>query len=313
MILRKGTIVSERFEIDGLVREPGGTAEVYHAHIRGNPEKKVVLKIAIPEKAHEGLSDYEILLIWEAEILKRAEWRHPGIVQIYPIPKNNKITYYSKAMEVDGHPQFFVMEPLFGDSLTHNMKKILTYPVEWRMELFYRIAITIAFIHAKGWGHRDIKPDNIVFRTPITQSKVPDPVLIDYALCTNGKETPSVIRKSMTMDYASHERVLQSLGHAIPDYPKESDIWSLAIVLYELITGKLPHRITNKSELKSKTTGNEIQKNIQDIPANIEKAPVFSQILREMVHENPNKRPTIEMIIQALDDEFPSPRIPVAK
>ena len=55
----------------------------------------------------------------------------------------------------------------------------------------------------------DVKPDNILFRELPTSSFVPQPVLIDFALASDGKSTLSLIRSSYTLEYASPERVMR--------------------------------------------------------------------------------------------------------
>lgn len=135
----------------------------------------------------------------------------------------------------DGQP-FVAMEFVDGvplDSYARDRK----LSINERIDLFRQICAGVAYAHRNLVVHRDIKPANILVTADGT------PKLVDFGiakLLSTAEELPSLTRtgeRAMTLDYASPEQVLgQSITTA-------SDIYSLGVVLYELLTGVAPYRV----------------------------------------------------------------------
>ncbi|HEX2956526.1 MAG TPA: protein kinase, partial [Chitinispirillaceae bacterium] len=200
-----------------------------------------------------------------------------------------------------------VMEYLRGKSLSENQAAINAYPLEWKLELFYRVLEAIAFLHQKGFAHRDLKPDNIVFRDPISQYQPPQPVLIDFALTTDGKDERELVDNSYTIGYASRERILRSMG--IDDVPPvdvlSEDVWSLGVILYEIITGQILFK-GNKEKIRTTIIRDAL--NIA-LPDDDERYEILTDFVHNMLHRNPEKRPPVKAILYALEEKFLPPRI----
>lgn len=207
-----------------IVREigRGGMGVVYEAEQR-QPRRRVALKVL----SCAG-TDARRTRQFQREIETQARLRHPAIA-----------TVYEGGQTADGR-HFFTMELVAGESLR-------TYVVRHnpglreRIELFVRIVEAVAYAHERGVIHRDLKPSNILVD--------PDgrPHLVDFGLArvadTDASFAPSLTEPGAllgTLPYMSPE---QARGeHDAVD--TRSDVYSLGVILYELLTGQPPYRIT---------------------------------------------------------------------
>jgi serine/threonine protein kinase len=299
----------DRYVIEkSLSHNHGGMASVFLGHVESDPQYKVAIKIAKTDPL--GNSHEDVLLQHEAELLKKWDWRHPAIVRLIPIElPGRKPEYMVRAANYPNNPWYMVMEYLRGNSLSENTKTIQKYPLEWKLELFYRILMPIVFLHQKGFAHRDLKPDNVIFRSPILVQNDPEPVLIDFALATDGSEKREVIDNSFTTAYASPERIIKSMpgGSAVEEDVLASDVWSLGVLLYEIVTGKL---LLKGHPDKIRTT--LIREKIEpDIPINDDRDQVLAVFIRAMLKKDPEKRPSIKQVLYALEERFLPPRIQI--
>lgn len=299
----------DRFVIEKVLSNSGGMSAVYLARVDGT-KHKVAIKVANTDPGAPSHED--ALLQWESDLLKQWDWRHSGIVRLHPIPlKDRKSEYAVKALNLNNQPWYMVMEYLRGNSLGQSLSIIHKYPLEWKLELFYHILLPLAFIHQKGYAHRDIKPDNIVFRTPISPDRYPEPVFVDFALATSGEEQRTIIDNSYTLEYASPERILRAMpmggDMAGPENVRASDIWSLGVVLYEILTGKLLFK-GNKDKIRTTIIREQID---LDLPIADEQGHVLAAFIRAMLNKEPNQRPSIKQIIYALEEKFLPPRIEI--
>lgn len=291
----------DRFIIENSLSESGGMSGVYLAKIE-NLRQKVAIKIANTDNL--GATHEDMLLDWEANLLKQWDWRHAGIVRIFPVPLlGGKTEYVVRAKDLPNNPWYMVMEYLPGDSLAKKLPELYKYPIHWKLELFYKILIPLAFIHQKNFGHRDIKPDNIVFRSSISPDIPPDPVLIDFALCTNGQEKREIIDNSYTLEYASPERLA-----GLEEDVKASDIWSLGVILYELLTGKLPIK-GSKEKIRTTIIRERIEVDKDEFSLPQEQGHILAAFIRAMLKKKPEERPDIRQVIYALEEKFLPPRI----
>lgn len=310
MAFRSGLIIAGKYKLEEPISHIGGTATVYLGGLVESSRHRVAIKFARSNAA--GAMPEDMLLDREAELLSRWDWRHPGIVRVFPIPlENHHATYSLNAIELPDRPRFMVMEFLSGKSMADNLKKIIKYPLGWKLEAFYHILTAVAHMHQIGFGHRDLKPENIVFREPINENNPPNPVLVDFALASNGKAQFSVVESSYTLEYASPERVLRSMGYEnLPPFPLEADIWSLGVILYELITGE---HLVKGSEDKVRTTiiKGTFSLDIDDSLTNnsSQAAKNLTYLIRNMLEPDPKHRPNSKQVMLALEELFPPPRL----
>ena len=309
MAIKNGTHL-DGYLISDCLSTSGGMSAVYLAE-KMDTKRKVAIKVAITDSNPNAAAHEDVLLQREAELLKRSDLRHPGIIRLYPVPlKHRKPLYVVRASSLQERPWYMSMEYLSGGSLKDSLKKISKYPLEWRLEFFYQILLPISFLHSKGYGHRDIKPDNIMFRTPLSDSGIPSPVFIDFALTTNGQEYSPIVMDSYTPGYASPERIINAMTtignrNDSGEDVKASDIWSLGVILYEILTGKVLYK-GNKEKVKTTIIREKIN---PKLPIAGERGANLGRIIQSMLRKDPKRRPSIDLVITALEQKFLPPHL----
>ena len=207
-----GQVVAERYELEQLVGA-GGMSSVFRAHDRVL-ERTVALKVL-----HERLAaQKDVVDRFSREARMVAGLSHHNIVAV--IDRGDH----------DGSP-FIVFEYVAGENLKQLIGHTGPLPVERALELAIEIAKALEFAHEKGFVHRDVKPQNVLLNGN-GEAKVTD-FGIARAIAQDGGETQTGTVLG-TCDYISPE---QAQGRRVDAH---SDIYSLGIVLYELLTGDVP-------------------------------------------------------------------------
>jgi WD40 repeat protein/serine/threonine protein kinase len=213
--------VIDHFELLELIGE-GGMGLVYLAQQKEPVRRKVVLKIVKP-----GMDSKQVIARFEAEKQALALLDHPNIAHVFD----------AGATEA-GRP-YFVMEYVKGTSIIKycDERKL---NIEQRLRLFEQVCEGIHHAHQKGIIHRDIKPSNILISVHGDKAV---PKIIDFGIAK--AITQPLTDKTFvtfqgqllgTPEYMSPEQV----DLATQDIDTRSDIYSLGVVLYELLAGVLP-------------------------------------------------------------------------
>jgi serine/threonine protein kinase len=155
---------------------------------------------------------------FQREAKAAAALNHAAIATVYEIN------------EFEGAP-FIAMEYVEGKTLNHHIEKG-PLPLKDAINVAIRVAEGLKAAHAKGIVHRDIKSSNIIL-DPEMQAKILDFGLAKTSMSTRLTQMGSTIG---TMAYMSPEQVNGQ------DVDQRSDLWSLGVVLYEMISGRLPFR-----------------------------------------------------------------------
>ncbi|MCS7467634.1 serine/threonine protein kinase, partial [Stieleria sp. ICT_E10.1] len=220
----------------------GGMGVVFVAEQEKPLRRKVALKVIKP-----GMDSKAVLARFDAERNALALMNHPNIAKVLDAGTTDR-----------GHP-YFVMELIQGKPITEYCdEKKLT--IDQRLELFSLTCNAVQHAHQKGVIHRDIKPSNILV-TEIDGKPVPKVIDFGVAKALGANLTDRTIYTSFqslvgTPLYMSPEQTLLSGV----DVDTSSDVYSLGILLYEMLTGTTPLSL---DELKQ-TVQEEVLRRIRE-------------------------------------------------
>jgi eukaryotic-like serine/threonine-protein kinase len=209
--LRAGAVLAKRYEITALLGE-GGMGAVYKALDR-EVNRTVALKVIRPDLA----TNSSIIDRFKQELVLSHQVTHRNVVRIYDLG------------EADGM-KFITMEYIEGTDLRSIIRDRKAFPPSDAVETMLQICRALEAAHAVGVIHRDLKPQNIMRDN---QGRI---VVMDFGLArlieSNGMtQTGALVG---TMEYMSPEQALGStLDH-------RSDLFTLGLIFYELLSGKMP-------------------------------------------------------------------------
>ena len=218
-----GTQLSGRYRLDAQVGA-GGMSTVYRA-FDATLERRVAIKLMHRDIA----ADTDQLERFRREARAVAQLSHPHIVGVID------------AGEEDGRP-FIVFEYVEGETLKDRIRRLGRLPVDEAIAYAIEIARALGAAHTRGIVHRDVKPQNVLVDEE-GSAKVTD---FGIARSMDDSGLTAEGRVLGTTDYVSPE---QALGH---DVNGQSDIYSLGIVLYEMLTGDVPFHGENQVSVAMK-------------------------------------------------------------
>ncbi|MEW6734948.1 MAG: protein kinase [Acidobacteriota bacterium] len=260
----------------------GGMAVVYLAeriHIGDQAAVKVMNRTVA--------SDPESLTRFEMEARLAASASHPNVVQIYDF-----------GVTKEDLP-FLVMEYLEGPTLSQELKKYGTFSLERALEIFQPVCAAVTAAHNAGLIHRDLKPSNIILQQLKGGGEFVKVVDFGIAKTMKGQshlegELTSKGTVVGTLGYMSLEQVRgEELDH-------HSDIYSLGVIFYELLTGQLPFQANNTAQMlvaMAKEQPRSLKGLRPDIPTRIELA-VFQALSK---NRNERQHSAAEFAQQLVD------------
>lgn len=223
MVGRK--LANGRYELLEHIGE-GGAARVYRArdHHLG---RDVAVKVLRPELAH----DREFAERFRREATAAAGLCHPNIAQVFDIGSEDGLSY-------------FVMEYIPGGTLRDRLRAVAKIPAERALEIAEEVASALRHAHGSGIVHRDIKPLNILF------TREGDVKVVDFGIARALAQS-SVSHSDMvvgSIHYISPEQAMGEAGSA------QSDLYSLGVVLFEMLAGRTPYDGENLAAVVAQQT-----------------------------------------------------------
>ncbi|MCA9999251.1 MAG: serine/threonine protein kinase, partial [Anaerolineales bacterium] len=255
----------------------GGMAAVYLA-LDTTLDRHVALKVILPDKAREDKS----VARFEREARTVARLTHPNIIPIY---------YTGKTAN---HLPYIVMEFITGGSLHNQLQKLaqqgrLQTPVE-TLQQMRKIIEALGKMHQSGIVHRDLKPANILLRDEAT------PLLADLGIASVSDATTKLTRTGTTLGTPAYMSPEQVRGQELDG---RSDLYTMGIILYQLLSGQLPFTAQNQVEY--------LRHHLRTPPPPLRQvkpdlASETGQLVDKCLHKEPEKRfQTAEEMLTAVD------------
>ncbi|HZF68547.1 MAG TPA: serine/threonine-protein kinase, partial [Gemmatirosa sp.] len=213
--------LAQAYELDREIGR-GGMGIVYRARDR-RLKRFVAIKILPPELAFR--SDIKTRFLREAETA--AQLTHPHIVPIYAVDEAAGLV-------------FFVMACVDGDNLGKRIHDRGPLPIPAVRRILAEVADALAYAHARGVVHRDIKPDNILLDTDEDRALVTDFGIARAIIEGSDARLTATGMAIGTPAYMSPE---QSAGDREID--GRSDLYALGVVAYQMLAGELPFQATS--------------------------------------------------------------------
>ena len=276
----------------------GGMAEVWKAY-----DAQLHRYVALKLLQANLLADPDFVTRFTREARMVAALRHPNIVQIYD--------FYTSENDQPGSNEvgaiaYMVMEYIQGQTLADyirstSAKKAFPSPAAI-VRLFTPISLALDYAHRQGTIHRDIKPANILLdQINTTRNPMGEPLLSDFGIAKVVGDAGQTMTGSLmgTPLYISPEQVQ---GQQVTN---RSDLYSLAVVLYQVLTGVTPFQGEVMSAL--------VIKHIMETPpaphlVNPQLSPAISQVLLKGLAKDPQERyPSASALTAALAQAFDLP------
>ena len=203
-----GTIVAGRYRILGLLGR-GGMGEVYRAD-----DLRLEQQVALKFLARSRVADEEWLARFHGEVRLARRVTHPNVNRVYDIG------------EADGEV-FLSMEYVDGENLGSLLKRIGRLPIERALRMARELCAGLGAAHDQGVLHRDLKPANVMV-DGLGHARI-----MDFGIAVAKSDTASV-GTAGTPAYMAPE-LFEGVEASVA-----SDVYSLGVVLFEMVTGRLP-------------------------------------------------------------------------
>lgn len=252
-MLKSGMIIVDRYEIIGRIGS-GGMADVYKAR-----DIKLNRYVAVKVMKSEFREDSNFIKKFTREAQAAAGLANPNIVNVFDVGEDNGV-------------YFIVMELVEGITLKEYINKKGKLSVREATSIAIQVCMGLEAAHAQNIVHRDVKPQNIIIST---DGKVK---VTDFGIARAASSNTISSNAMGSVHYSSPEQVRG--GYA----DSKSDIYSLGITLYEMITGRVP--------FDGDTTVSIAIKHLQDeMDAPSKYAPEIPRSLEQIIYKCTQKSP----------------------
>jgi len=265
--------VAGRYELRRVIAN-GGMGRVYEARELTRQER-VAIKIL-----HADVAEDEVNIErFRREATTSQQLDHPHVV---------KVMDFAATAMLPGRPGkswYLVMEYLDGEELRHVLTRDKTIPVHRGIRIVSQLALALDSAHAKGFVHRDLKPDNVF----LVRGPDGDTVkLLDFGSVkfTKGQDRGQKLTVMGTTIgspfYMSPEQAQGS-----PDLDQRTDVWAVAVMVYEMFVGKVPFHASNGAQILFKILGDEA---MPPTFANDQAPPQLDDLLHKALRKDPAHR-----------------------
>ena len=238
--------VDDQYDVQGELGR-GGMAIVYRA-LDVRLRRPVAVKVLPPEFAFRD--EVRRRFLREAEMAARLS--HPNIVPIYSVDERGGLV-------------FFVMALVEGESLASMLARTPRLAVHDAKRILRDVADALAFAHAHGVIHRDIKPDNILIERDGGR-----PLVTDFGIARAAEADGHLTVTGVAVGTPAYMSPEQSLGERELD--GRSDVYSLGVVGYQMLAGELPFKASNTPAMMMKhvsTIPIPVRERRSDMPAGL--------------------------------------------
>jgi serine/threonine protein kinase len=290
LLARVTQVLEPAYVVEGEVGR-GGMGIVYRAR-DARLKRIVAVKVLPPELAFR--QEIRTRFLREAEMA--AQLSHPNIVPIYTVDEQGGLVY-------------FVMAFVDGETLGNRLATRGRLPIEQVRRILRQVADALAYAHAKGVIHRDIKPDNILLAADSDRA-----VVTDFGIARAVDDSPTdpsgvaagtrLTATGVAMGTPAYMSPEQCAGDRTLD--GRSDLYALGVLAYHMLTGSPPFVGGNSASLLVKQLTEQptpVDARRQDVP------PDLAAIVMRLLQKSPGDRfPDAATVIQALDGQpVPAP------
>ncbi|MGH7569715.1 MAG: protein kinase domain-containing protein [Gemmatimonadales bacterium] len=234
-----GQVVADRYHVVKKLGE-GGMGQVYLAeHVKMG--RRSAIKVMNPGMVH----DPDAVARFNREAANASRITHPNVCAIYDFGETPDGLIY------------LAMEFIEGEPLTDLLEREGALPPRRAVPIFLQVADALQAAHDLGIVHRDLKPDNIMLRRAKGGGDVVKVVDFGIAKAVGGDESQKVTKTGLVLGTPEFMSPEQLSGDAVDG---RSDLYSLALVLFRALTGRLPFEASTMQETMVKRLTDEPQK-----------------------------------------------------
>jgi len=279
-VVKSGILLASRFRVIRTLGK-GGMSKVFEA-IDTHYDRRVALKAI---RRAEGLS----LLRFKEEFRSLAELRHPNLVELYDLARDGKRWFFSMEL-IEGIDLITHIEAVGGSGSMYglstddsqledgDLSEHSATPWHEVRRMYAEIGRALVYLHERGTIHRDLKPSNILVDA-MGRPRILDFGIAKFVGVAEEVQTALSRRKVGTPGYVAPEQIK---GKAIP----ASDIYSLGVILYRILTGRLPFRGRKRDVLVAHLT--EMPPPPGDVPGVDSE---LAELAMRMLDKDPARRP----------------------
>jgi serine/threonine-protein kinase len=260
-----GQIIAERYRVVALAGR-GGMGEVYRAE-----DLKLAQVVAIKFLPEALSQDPSALARFHAEVRTARQVSHPNVCRVFDIGEADGIL-------------FLTMEYVYGEDLASVVRRIGRLSPDKATEIARQICAGLSAAHERSVIHRDLKPANIML-DGAGKIRITDFGLAGVAASIKGAEV-----RAGTPVYMSPEQL------AGRDVSTKSDIYSLGLILYEILTGKRVFEASTLPELMKLRESGTIT-NPSTLVRDLD--PLIERVILRCLEAEPEKRPTTALQVAA--------------